>query len=110
MIACAHRSTPPPAPSANPAFTPPLSIWMTGVAMHHPNTSSEHTRLAALDSLDVLATPAEQRCDRRTRLPAMTFGVPVALVSLVDEHRQWFKSRCGLDVTETSRSVAFCSL
>ncbi|HEY1230197.1 MAG TPA: GAF domain-containing protein, partial [Ramlibacter sp.] len=39
----------------------------------------------------------------------MTFGVPVALVSLVDEQRQWFKSRCGLDVTETPRSVAFCS-
>lgn len=77
--------------------------------MHHPNTSSEHTRLAALDSLDVLDTPAEQRFDRYTRLAAMTFGVPVALVSLVDEHRQWFKSRCGLDVTETPRSVAFCS-
>jgi diguanylate cyclase (GGDEF)-like protein/PAS domain S-box-containing protein len=77
--------------------------------MHHPNPASEHTRLAALASLDVLDTPAEHRFDRFTRLAAMTFGVPVALVSLVDEHRQWFKSRCGLDVTETPRSIAFCS-
>jgi diguanylate cyclase (GGDEF)-like protein/PAS domain S-box-containing protein len=77
--------------------------------MHHPIPSSEHTRLAALASLDVLDTPAEHRFDRFTRLAAMSFGVPIALVSLVDEHRQWFKSRCGLDVTETPRSIAFCS-
>jgi diguanylate cyclase (GGDEF)-like protein/PAS domain S-box-containing protein len=69
----------------------------------------EQTRLAALGALDVLDTPAEQRFDRFTRLAAMTFGVPIALVSLVDENRQWFKSRCGLDVSETPRSVAFCS-
>jgi diguanylate cyclase (GGDEF)-like protein/PAS domain S-box-containing protein len=77
--------------------------------MHHPTPSSEHARLAALASLDLLDTPAEQRFDRFTRLAPMTFGVPVALVSLVDGHRQWFKSRCGLDVTETPRSIAFCS-
>lgn len=72
-------------------------------------TSSEHTRLIALESLGVLDTPAEQRVDRFTRLAAMTFGVPIALVSLVDQNRQWFKSRCGLDVAETPRSMAFCS-
>ncbi|MGJ7915294.1 PAS domain-containing protein [Massilia sp. LXY-6] len=77
--------------------------------MHHPIPSSEHTRIKALDSLDVLDTPAEQRFDRFTRLAAMTFGVPVALVSLVDEHRQWFKSRCGLAESEMPRSIAFCS-
>jgi diguanylate cyclase (GGDEF)-like protein/PAS domain S-box-containing protein len=77
--------------------------------MHHPIPPSEHTRLAALDTLGVLDTPAEHRFDRYTRLAAMSFGVPIALVSLIDEHRQWFKSRYGLDVTETPRSIAFCS-
>ncbi|AWG45982.1 MULTISPECIES: PAS domain S-box protein [unclassified Massilia] len=77
--------------------------------MHHPKFSSEPARLAALDSLDVLDTPAEQRFDRFTRLAALSFRVPIALVSLVDENRQWFKSRCGLDVSEMPRSLAFCS-
>jgi diguanylate cyclase (GGDEF)-like protein/PAS domain S-box-containing protein len=81
--------------------------------MHQPdtrfNTRSEQDRLDALASLDVLDTPAEQRFDRFTRLAVMTFGVPIALVSLVDGTRQWFKSRCGLDATETPRSIAFCS-
>jgi diguanylate cyclase (GGDEF)-like protein/PAS domain S-box-containing protein len=72
----------------------------------HP---TEQHRLDALDALAVLDTPAEQRFDRFTRLAALSFGVPIALVSLVDEHRQWFKSRCGLDVAETPRSIAFCS-
>jgi len=77
--------------------------------MPHPITSSEQDRLNALDSLHVLDTPAEQRFDRFTRLAAMTFGVPVAAISLVDGRRQWFKARCGIEATETPRSVAFCS-
>ncbi len=77
--------------------------------MHHPAIASEQDRLEALESLDVLDTPAEQRFDRFTRLAALTFGVPIALLSLVDSGRQWFKSRCGIDVAETPRSVAFCS-
>jgi GAF domain-containing protein len=77
--------------------------------MPDPTSSTEHTRINALESLGVLDTPAEQRFDRFTRLAAMTFGVPIALVSLVDQNRQWFKSRCGLDVAETPRSIAFCS-
>jgi diguanylate cyclase (GGDEF)-like protein/PAS domain S-box-containing protein len=92
-----------------PAATPPFSVRITGVAMPDSLTSSEHTRIKALESLGVLDTPAEQRFDRFTRLAAMTFGVPIALVSLVDQNRQWFKSRCGLDVAETPRSMAFCS-
>lgn len=70
---------------------------------------SEASRLEALNALDILDTPSEARFDRLTRLAAMTFGVPIALVSLVDENRQWFKSRCGLDASETPRSIAFCS-
>ncbi|MDY0962332.1 sensor domain-containing diguanylate cyclase [Massilia sp. CFBP9026] len=57
----------------------------------------------------MLDTPAETRFDRYTRLAAMTFGVPIALVSLVDAERQWFKSRAGLEAQETPRSISFCS-
>jgi diguanylate cyclase (GGDEF)-like protein/PAS domain S-box-containing protein len=77
--------------------------------MPYPITSSEQDRLKALDSLHVLDTPAEQRFDRFTRLAAMTFGVPAAAISLVDGTRQWFKARCGIEASETPRSVAFCS-
>ncbi len=65
--------------------------------------------MAALRRLGVLDTPDEERFDRITRLAAQLVGTPIALVSLVDEQRQWFKSRVGLDATETPRSVAFCS-
>jgi GGDEF domain-containing protein len=64
--------------------------------------------VAALRSLQVLDTPAEDRFDRITRLAQRTFGVPIALVSLVDEQRQWFKSRQGLEADETSREISFC--
>ncbi|MBW8898200.1 MAG: PAS domain S-box protein [Massilia sp.] len=72
------------------------------------STTSETSRLAALAALDLLDTRPEPRFDRFTRLAAMTFGVPIALISLVDRDRAWFKSRCGLDVEDTPRSVAFC--
>jgi PAS domain S-box-containing protein len=73
------------------------------------STIPETSRLAALTKLDLLDTRAEPRFDRFTRLAALTFGVPIALISLVDEKRQWFKSRCGLDIEQTDRSIAFCS-
>jgi diguanylate cyclase (GGDEF)-like protein/PAS domain S-box-containing protein len=72
-------------------------------------TTSETSRLAALAALDLLDTRPEPRFDRYTRLAAMTFGVPIALITLVDDKRQWFKSRCGLDVEETPRAAAFCA-
>ena len=56
----------------------------------------------------MLDTPAEERFDRVTRLATRLFGVPIALVSLVDEHRQWFKSRQGLEAAETGRDISFC--
>ena len=52
----------------------------------------EETRLNTLKSLDVLDTEPEERFDRLTRMSKRLFGVPIALVSLVDENRQWFKS------------------
>lgn len=65
-------------------------------------------RVAALHALGVLYSPAEERFDRITRLACRLFDVPIALVSLVAEKCQWFKSRQGLDVAETPRRISFC--
>lgn len=69
---------------------------------------NEAERLETLHSLDILDTDPEERFDRYTRMAKRLFGVPIALVSLVDENRQWFKSRQGLDATETPRDISFC--
>jgi phosphoribosyl 1,2-cyclic phosphodiesterase len=69
----------------------------------------EESRLATLHNLGILDTPPEERFDRITRLAASLLKVPMALVSLVDGERQWFKSSYGLTVAETSREVSFCS-
>jgi len=68
----------------------------------------ETRRLASLRALLVLDTPPEERFDSLTAYAAATFDVPIALVSLVDENRQWFKSRCGLGAEATGRDVSFC--
>ncbi len=70
--------------------------------------ANEPARLQALRSYDVLDTPAEPAFDALTTLAAHIAGVPIALVSLVDADRQWFKSRYGLDAPETPRDVSFC--
>lgn len=77
--------------------------------MKKPDTPhDEETRLRTLRSLNILDTPAEERFDRLTRLAKRMFGVPIALVSLVDEDRQWFKSCVGLSASETPRDISFC--
>lgn len=68
----------------------------------------EHGRLAALDRLEVLDTPQEPLFDSLTELAAQTFSVPIALISLVDRKRQWFKACIGLDVDHTARDISFC--
>lgn len=68
----------------------------------------ELLRLETLRNLKILDTDSEERFDRVTRLAKRIFGTPIALVSLVDNDRQWFKSRQGLDATETPRDVSFC--
>lgn len=69
---------------------------------------NESARLTALCALDVLDTPPEKRFDCITHITQRHFEVPIALVSLVDAGRQWFKSRQGLDATETPRDISFC--
>lgn len=73
-----------------------------------PRPYNERQRLETLRSLKILNTNPEERFDRFTRLAARLFDVPISLVSLVDANRQWFKSRHGLEVCETSREVSFC--
>lgn len=73
-----------------------------------PIPENESSRLKALRALNILDTAPEERFDRLTRLAKRLFGVPIALVSLVDEKRQWFKSAQGLEVKETPREVSFC--
>lgn len=70
--------------------------------------ADENGRLASLRSLGVLDTVPEERFDRITRIAKRLFDVPIALVSLVDEDRQWFKSRQGLEAFETPRDISFC--
>lgn len=69
----------------------------------------EQQRLHKLHALNILDTPAENRYDRITRLARRLFKVPISLVSFIDEDRQWFKSKCGLDVNQTLRQHAFCN-
>lgn len=71
--------------------------------------ADERERLALLRALDLLDTEPEPVFDRITRLLARTLSTPIALFSLIDEHRQWFKSRVGVDASETDRNVAFCA-
>lgn len=73
-----------------------------------PVPFNEEKRLKALGGYDVLDTPPEEAFDSLTRLAVRYFDAPVALVSLVDEARQWFKSVQGLSVRETDRELAFC--
>jgi GGDEF domain-containing protein len=68
----------------------------------------EAERLKALESLDVLDTPAEEAFDRITRLTKRLFDVPVAIVSFIDAHRQWYKSSPGANTTEVPREQSFC--
>ena len=73
-----------------------------------PKPSNEKERLEALRNLLILDTPPEERFDRITQFASFEFDVPIAVITLVDEERQWFKSLVGLDVCSTSRDISFC--
>lgn len=77
--------------------------------MRAPLPPDESQRLRSLHDYHVLNTPPEEAFDDLTLLAAQITQTPIALISLVDESRQWFKSRHGIDTYETPRDVAFCS-
>ena len=70
---------------------------------------TEQQRLAAVRRYDILDTPPDEAFDRITALAARLLGVPVALISVVDDHRIWFKSHHGLDVDEVARDPGLCA-
>lgn len=74
-----------------------------------PIPENEDRRLQALKDLLVLDTTTEERFDRITKFASFEFDVPIVLISLIDENRQWFKSAVGLNTCSTSRDIAFCS-
>lgn len=74
-----------------------------------PGTQDEQSRLAALKGYGVLDTPNEAEFDAIVREAARLLGTPIALISLIDADRQWFKAKVGLEASETPRSISFCT-
>jgi len=77
--------------------------------MNYPVAHDEAQRLDGLRKLHILDTAAELPFDTLTAIARQHFATPIVAISLVDEHRQWFKSHPGLGACETHREVAFCN-
>jgi len=73
-----------------------------------PLPDDEEQRLSALHALGIIDTPTEERFDKITLIVKKVFSVPIAIITLVDKDRQWFKSSQGLTVCETPRDISFC--
>lgn len=70
--------------------------------------ASEQARLKVLESYEILDTPAERDFDELTQLAAQICGTPISFISLLTNNRQWFKSKHGVEISETPRSKSFC--
>lgn len=77
--------------------------------MLYPIPGNEAERLAALRDLKIIGSPPDPGIDRVCALARELLDVPIVFLSLLDEHQQWFKSRCGIDAESTAREVAFCN-
>lgn len=103
-------STSAPAPSAS-ASTPSSARTPSAPAasVGAPYPANEASRLAALRAQQLLDSMPEQMFDDIVRVASNVCGTPIALISLVDEDRQWFKAKVGLQASETPRDQAFCA-
>ena len=85
------------------------SAELGGICVSAPVLPDEAARLAALRRYAILDTPPDEAFDRIAQLAASLFQVPVALVSFLDAHRAWFKSRVGIDISEMPRDITLCA-
>jgi len=98
----------PPAPAPVPAAAA-AALLPARVPAYAPQPVDEHARLAALDASGLADSGAEAVFDRLAWLATQVTDSPIAMLTLVDEHRQWSKSQVGIGFTETPRELAFCS-
>src|SRR4028118_617742 len=76
--------------------------------MSVPKPENESARLEVLRQFEILDTDPEESFDELTRLAAHLCHTPIAVITLIDAHRQWFKSRVGLTPSETASGMLFC--
>jgi two-component system, OmpR family, sensor histidine kinase VicK len=92
------------------AKSQPIPIgWAPQTKFRVPIPFNEPERLATLRSCQILDTPSEEVFNDIIELAAGICGAPIAMISLVDSERQWFKAKLGISATETPRDIAFCA-